>query len=128
MARFKVYYDGKCRVCSHEIEFYRKKPGASEIDWIDISLPGFNAQLEEVNPLEVLRVFHVRDESGQLVKGVDGFIEIWKRLPDLKAWVKASQLPGARALMRMGYRIFVRIRPFLPRKKDDCSDGYCDHR
>lgn len=126
MARFKVYFDGKCVVCSKEIDYYRKKAGSSKIDWVDISVSGFDAKSEGLDASEIKRVFHVRDESGHLFTGVDGFVEIWKRLSGLSAWVKASQAPGAKHLMKLGYHVFIKIRPYLPRKSKDCHDGYCN--
>lgn len=128
MSRFKVYFDGKCVVCSHEIEFYRRRAGAEKIDWVDISLLSFDALAEGLDPREVTRVFHVRDEAGRLITGVDAFIEIWKRLPSLALWAAGARLPGARPLMQVGYWAFVRIRPWLPRRKDECPDGTCEHR
>ncbi|MEN9723608.1 MAG: hypothetical protein RJB38_1594 [Pseudomonadota bacterium] len=125
MAAFRVYFDGKCVLCSREIEFYRKQSGAEALEWVDISYPGFDAKAEGLDPLTVMRVFHVRNELGELVTGVDGFIEIWKRLPALSLWVKGSKLPGARTLMKWGYQVFIRVRPWLPRREEDCPDGYC---
>ena len=125
MATFKVYFDGKCVICSKEIAFYRRQSGAQTLEWVDISRPDFDALAEGLDPKEVVRVFHVRDEAGQLIQGVDGFIEIWRRLPRLRRWVKLSQTPGARSLLALGYQVFIRVRPLLPRYKDSCSDGYC---
>ncbi|NDC39803.1 MAG: DUF393 domain-containing protein, partial [Proteobacteria bacterium] len=68
---FKVYFDGLCVLCSAEIEFYRRRPGQEAIEWVDISSPGFSAEAEGVDPVLVNRFFHVRQEDGRLVSGVD---------------------------------------------------------
>lgn len=123
---FKVYFDGLCIVCSTEIDFYRRKPGQEAISWIDISAPGFDPVAEGVDPVLVNRYFHVRLESGRLISGVDGFIEIWKRIPSIAWWASVSQFPGVRPLMKLGYSGFVLVRPLLPRRKAaDCHNGAC---
>jgi predicted DCC family thiol-disulfide oxidoreductase YuxK len=125
MTKPKVYFDGKCIICSTEIAFYQKKKGSEELEWVDISTDDFNAQAEGLDPEKVQKVFHVRDENGQLFLGVDGFIEIWKRIPTLKLWVQLSHLPGARIVMNLGYTLFTQIRPYLPRRKTSCTNDHC---
>jgi predicted DCC family thiol-disulfide oxidoreductase YuxK len=125
MSQFKVYFDGKCVVCSSEIAFYRSKPGAAALQWVDLSLPSFDAKLEGVDPDDVIRVFHVRDETGKLITGVEAFIEIWRRVPSLSLWVRLSSLPGAIHALRAGYAVFARLRPYLPRRGPECADGTC---
>jgi predicted DCC family thiol-disulfide oxidoreductase YuxK len=125
MNKFKVYFDGNCVVCSTEIGFYRTKPGAGALEWVDISSASFDAASEGLDPTEVVRVFHVRDENGHLVTGVDAFVEIWRRIPSLKMWVRLSSLPGAHWALQAGYAVFTRLRPYLPRSGPACSDGAC---
>jgi predicted DCC family thiol-disulfide oxidoreductase YuxK len=121
----EVFYDGLCRLCSREIEFYRKLERAERIRWVDIADPRFDPLKEGLDPEKMHRVFHVRTPQAQWVTGVDGFVEIWKVLPKLKHWVSAASLPGARPLMRVGYAVFARVRPYLPRKKALCADDRC---
>ncbi|MFZ9594961.1 MAG: thiol-disulfide oxidoreductase DCC family protein [Bdellovibrionia bacterium] len=125
MEKAKVYFDGKCILCSREIQFYQRQQGSDAIEWVDISSELFDAKKEGLDPDEVQRVFHVRDEQGTLFLGVPGFVEIWKRLPALRRWVALSKLPGAQSVMNLGYALFIRARPYLPRRKDDCVDGHC---
>jgi len=129
MAQLKVYYDGLCVLCSREIEVYRRRDLDQRVDWIDISLPGFDASKEGLDPVLVNRFFHVRRADGQVIAGVDAFVEIWKTIPSLRLMAKAADLPGARAAMRAGYAIFARVRPYLPRRsRPECDNGACEAR
>jgi predicted DCC family thiol-disulfide oxidoreductase YuxK len=123
--RFKVFYDGLCVVCSREIRFYRRLRGSENLDWIDIASPQFVAAEYGLDPKEAERYFHVSNERGQLISGVDAFVEIWKRLPALKLWVKLSTIPGVKPMLKLGYRGFVRIRPYLPRHPSSCESDRC---
>jgi predicted DCC family thiol-disulfide oxidoreductase YuxK len=123
----KVYYDGLCRLCSREIDHYRRQEGAESLLFIDINAVDFDAVREGLDPYRVHRVMHVRTADGRLRTGVDGFIEIWKHLPRYQWAARASQNRLLKALLDLSYRVFVWIRPLLPRKKNLCSDSpYCN--
>ncbi len=125
--QLKVFYDGLCPLCSREIDYYRTKKGADGVSWVDITASGFDARAEGLDPDKVHAVFHVKTPSGTIFSGVEAFIEIWKSLPELNHWVKLSHLPAARPVMKFGYALFARIRPYFPRlKRDQCDTGVCD--
>ena len=125
-SQMRVYYDGLCPLCSREIDFYRTKGGANAIDWIDITANGFDPIAEGLDPKKVHEVFHVKDEAGHIISGVDAFIEIWKKIPSLKHWRTLASLPGARLAMKLGYVAFAKVRPYLPRKsRDNCPTDTC---
>lgn len=122
----KVFYDGLCPLCSREIDYYKKKDQSALIKWCDITEPGFDAQAENLDPTEVHRIFHVKNTAGEIITGVEAFVEIWRTLPELKNWARASQIPGVKPAMKLGYFVFAKVRPFLPRKtRPDCADGNC---
>ncbi|NDD91802.1 DUF393 domain-containing protein, partial [bacterium] len=121
-----VYYDGLCVVCSREIEHYQKKDRANAVRWVDITSAEFSASQEGLDEREVHRVMHVRDSSGQLHTEVDAFIAIWRVIPGFRPLARIASWWGARLGLNLGYQIFVRIRPFLPRRKSSvCDDGRC---
>ena len=128
MGKFRVYFDGDCLICNSEIAFYRRKKGAELIEWVDIQSEKFDAKVEHVSLPEMNRIFHVKDENGRWITGVDAFVEIWKRIPSLKMLATAARIPGSHALMKIGYNIFVRVRPYLPRKAGRCLSGSCEAR
>jgi predicted DCC family thiol-disulfide oxidoreductase YuxK len=125
-----VYYDGLCVLCSMEIEHYRKSRGADLIDFVDICAPGFDPALHGLDPKAVHRVMHVRLADGTLATKVDAFIAIWNTLPGYWLLAKLARVGLVRFFLKIGYQLFVRIRPYLPRRSSDiyaCADSpYCD--
>lgn len=116
-SELKVFFDGDCRVCAHEISIYRRAKSADKIHFVDIMQPDFKAEEEGLDPKKVHEIFHVKNSSGEVFQGVAGFREIWRRLPEWQWAYRISKPKAIQALMNLGYQIFLRIRPFLPRKK-----------
>lgn len=123
-----VYYDGLCKVCDREISVYKKSRGAEKIQFKDICAPGFDAAQEGVDPVKVHKVMHAKTPAGEFRTEVDAFIAIWEVLPAFQKLADIAQLKLVRKLLNIGYHGFVKVRPFLPRKKqDDCSQSpYCE--
>lgn len=127
--KLKVYYDGLCRLCSREIDHYRKQIGADRIQFIDICRPDFDATKEGLDPFEVHKVMHVRRPDGSLATRVQAFIEIWQVLPKYQFLAKLAKKSPARQSLEVGYSIFAKLRPWLPRRKSqlNCEDSpYCE--
>lgn len=123
----KVYYDGLCHLCSREIEHYRRQNGAESLQFIDITATDFDAAAEGLNPYRIHKEMHVRTRDGRLRTGVDGFIEIWEHLPRYHWAARAARNKLLKTMLDFSYKLFVCIRPLLPRKKDLCSDSpYCE--
>ena len=122
-----VYYDGACRVCSAEISLYQRSRGASNIEFVDICHPSFDAEREGLDPFEVHKSFHVRTADRLLHKGVAAFICIWDVLPAYHWLGRLARLSVIRRILEINYVLFTKIRPFLPRKKFACDgSAYCD--
>ena len=127
--KIKVYFDGLCKVCSIEIEHYQKQVGAENLDFINICSNHFDAVKEDVNPIDVHKIMHVRRADGSLAIKVDAFIEIWNALPKYKRLARLAEIRILRRALDAGYSFFTVVRPWLPRKKasDDCSESpYCE--
>lgn len=128
-SKIKVYFDGLCHLCSAEIVHYRKLRGSENIIFLDITSSEFNAALEGVDPVRVHREMHVRKADGTFAIGVDAFIAIWNELPRYRFAARWGNYPLPKLFLRAGYKIFATIRPYLPRKKGDCSESpYCEVR
>lgn len=123
--KIQVFYDGLCRVCSAEIETYRRMRGADGIDFVDITSPQFSAEKEGLDPFLVHKELHARTSDGQIVKGVETFILIWKTLPSLNWLARLAAKSPVRSFLNVNYRLFVKVRPYLPRKSCEQSP-YCE--
>lgn len=120
----RVYFDGLCHLCSREIEHYRRCPGSDRIDFVDITGAGFSPTAEALDAVAVRRHLHVRRADGSLAVGVDAFVAIWETIPRYGMLARLARFPGVNTLLKIGYRIFARVRPLLPRKKP-CANDYC---
>ena len=125
-----IFYDGGCRVCAWEIEKYLAADRYGKLATIDIHAADFDASKYGLEPAEVRKFFHVLTPEGKVIAGVDAFIEIWKTLGtplSLRASWLAKRAPF-HAMLRLGYRVFVEVRPYLPRRPGapECGDGTCE--
>lgn len=124
-----VYFDGLCPLCSREIEHYQNSAGSAAIRFVDITHSGFDARVEGVDPKKVHQHLHVKDSQGRIRTGVDGFIEIWRQLPRYQWLATAANPAPVKAALRIGYSIFAKIRPLLPRRTRSCeASPFCDSR
>ena len=122
-----VFFDGLCVLCSAEIEHYRRRDRDGRLALVDIAAPGFDAVALGLEPADVQRELHGRLADGTWLRGVDTFVAIWERLPGWSVAARAAKLRPVRALLELGYRGFVRVRPYLPRRDGVACDGdRCD--
>ncbi len=121
-----VFYDGLCRLCSAEINHYRKLKGSEKIWFVDITSAAFKAKVHGVDPYQVHKIMHVK-RGEKLFTKMDAFIEIWKELPKYNWLIPFAQNPLLRPFLNLGYEGFAIVRPYLPRKKADCQDSpFCE--
>lgn len=115
-----VLFDGGCPLCSREINHYRKLAAEAPIRWVDVAAP--DAPLAEfgVSREAALRLFHVRDGSGQLHTGVRAFMALWRQLPYYRWLECACRRLRVVPVLDWGYRRFASWH-FAKR----CRDGAC---
>jgi predicted DCC family thiol-disulfide oxidoreductase YuxK len=108
----KILFDGNCVVCDLEISHYKRlAPDLFEL--IDISSPSFDAARYGLTKQDVDRDMHVLTPEGELCIGVDAFAHIWSRLGRYRKLAPLINYPCAKA----GYKVFTKVRPYLPKKK-----------
>ena len=119
-SKLKLLYDGTCVVCHKEISYYKKYDKNNILKLVDISSQEFKAQDYSLTEVEVNKFFHVIDETGNILVGVEAFVKIWRELEGFESWYKVGGSKIARPFLNLGYFFFIHIRPYLP-KRQDCS-------
>ena len=105
-----VFYDGKCGLCSKEINHYRKIAPAGVFDWQDITESADDLKQEGISLAEGLKLLHAKDNNGQMHVGVDAFILIWKQLKRWRVLAVLVGLPIIRQIANASYRAFASWR------------------
>ena len=112
----KIFVDGNCIVCDMEISHY-KKVAPDLFDIVDISAPDFDAPKYNLTTEAVNKHMHVLTPSGEVRVGVDAFAHIWDRIERYNFAAKLIRNPIVNPLAKLGYKVFVVVRPYLPKKK-----------
>ena len=115
MMKTKIFVDGNCIVCDIEISHY-KKIAPELFELVDISDPSFDAQIYGLTPKDVNVDMHLLTKEGNLLVGVDAFAYIWSQIPKYKIASKLINLPLIHTGAKIGYRVFTKVRPFLPKR------------
>ena len=126
--QLQIFFDGGCKVCAWEVKKYLAADTLGRLGTIDINAPEFQAEKYGLDREKVQKYFHVLTSEGKVISGVDAFIEIWKVLdtPLSSLASKLGKRAPIHALLSLGYRGFVSVRPYLPRNKElVCTDGTC---
>jgi len=105
-----VFYDGKCGLCSKEINHYRKIAPSDIFNWQDITESADELSNEGITLSEGLKLLHAKDNSGQIHVGVDAFILIWRQLERWRVLAVLVGLPIIRQIAGMGYKTFANWR------------------
>ena len=122
-----VFYDGSCIVCAAEIEHYLRKDHGGRLVATDISAPDFDPAPYQIPLADFMYQLHTIDQDGQVFTGVDSFRAIWQAFPSSTVYGtmgRIIRLPVVNQLARIGYRLFARLRPYLP-KRHHCESGTC---
>jgi len=115
----KILYDGNCGLCSKEINYYNKIDKKNVFEWINVYTDDFYLKKLAILKTEALMELHAIDKEGNVYKGVDSFILIWKNL---------SFLWSILGILVSFYPIYV-IAKFAYKKfaiKRFNKLGYCD--
>ena len=110
MDLIKVFYDGKCGLCSKEINYYKSIAPKNTFEWYDIATNQSDLKHIKVSQYDALMYLHVLDKQSNLRIGVDAFISIWC---ELRFWNLLSiliKLPFIHSLAKFMYKIFAGYR------------------
>lgn len=124
----QVFYDGSCSICATEIERYKQRDQDGRLIPVDISAPGFDPAPFGIPLAEFMFQMHAIDRNGRVFRGVEAFWAIWQAFPSSSLpglCGKLIMLPLVNPLARLCYRMFARVRNYLPKRRNDCSSGSC---
>ena len=99
----KVFFDGKCNLCSKEINYYRKIAPKGIFEWHDINIKGNDFIKTGIKTSDGLKILHVLDNN-VLHVGVDAFIVIWNNLSYWKVLGKLVSLPPIKQMVNLAYQ------------------------
>ena len=105
-----VYYDGKCGLCSKEINHYKKIADNSKFNWVDITVDDAEFKKCGFKLTEGLKFLHAKDGKGNFYKGVDAFILIWKNIKYWKILGHFAALPIIKNIADFLYSAFAKRR------------------
>ena len=106
----KVFYDGKCGMCSKEINYYIKIAPKNTFEWLDIANNANYLEQIKISQHDALMFLRVQDKDQNLKTGVDAFILIWN---NLKYWNFLSiviKLPVIYQIAILIYTTFAKQR------------------
>ena len=124
----RIFYDGACIVCATEVEHYGRSDHAGHLLLVDISTPEFDPTPLGISREALMYQMHAIDAAGRIYRNVEAFWAIWQAFPTATVYGLLGRLvtqPLLNPLARLGYRIFARLRRYLPRRARDCSTGSC---
>merc|ERR1712039_414835 len=106
-----VFYDGKCGLCSKEINHYKKIAPTGIFNWQDVTEVSPKVlKSEGLTLADGLRLLHAKDKNGEVKIGVDAFILIWSQLNRWRLLAKIVSLPGIRQVAGISYTFFANKR------------------
>lgn len=110
-----VLYDGACPLCRREIAHAQglaRQQGDETLCFVDISAAD-TCPMPAGERAALLARFHVQRADGSRLSGAAAFVAMWRRLPGWRWVARIADLPGGLALMELGYRGFLRVRPLM---------------
>jgi predicted DCC family thiol-disulfide oxidoreductase YuxK len=127
MLKRTIFFDGRCQLCSREIDIFQRLVKDDRFAYVDISLPSFDPVPYGIDAVRVNKHMHVRnEETQQMLIGVDALISMWELVPGFRWLAWLTRLPLIKPFARVGYAVFAWIRPYLPKRRQAaCDTGAC---
>lgn len=110
-----IFYDGSCPLCRSEIGYYRRHDEAGALCFVDVSEKDAEPPMG-VTRVQAMQRFHVLAANGTLLSGAPAFVAVWKSLPRWRWAAHIAQVPPVMALLALGYRAFLLLRPCISRQ------------
>lgn len=119
-----IFYDGACRMCTRQMENFRKQDTKERLLFIDITNQDFKAGEFGLDKAPIQKYIYAKDASSRIVRGIDAFIWIWGAVDKkILAWLVG--LPVIKQLGKLFYRLIARYRYQLFGKNEPVCDFHC---
>ena len=105
-----VFYDGKCGLCSKEIDYYRVVAPSKVFNWQDVTETQEVLKAHGIGLSDALRLLHAVDGEGNVHIGVDAFLLIWRQLSGWRWLARLVSLPIVCSLAGLCYTLFANWR------------------
>ena len=105
-----VFYDGKCSLCSKEINIYKNHAISLPFKWVDITSTPHELTQHDFSITEGLKKLHAMDGQGHFHIGVDAFILIWRNIPQWRFLAHIVDLPLIKQCANFLYTSFANWR------------------
>lgn len=113
-----VFYDGKCGLCSREINHYRKVAPLGIFDWQDITESSVELEKVDLSVADALKELHATDHEGSLYKGIDAFILIWNHM---HRWHILAAMVSLPIIYRVASFVYQRFAKWRFNRLDYCQ-------
>ena len=100
----KLYYDGKCPLCSVEMARLRVHK-STNLSLVDIH----ETQMNQATKEKMLKVLHFEDEAGNYTTGLEANIAAWEGTRWSPLW-RCLKLPLVRSIAKFAYDKWAAIR------------------
>jgi len=116
----KVFYDGSCSVCAAEMSVYMRRAHGGRLEFVDITDPAFDPAGYGISLDDFMYQLHAIDREGRVFRGIDAFRAVWLAFPESRRYALLAGLTAAplvRPVAALAYRVFARLRRYLPKRK-----------
>ncbi len=111
MPKLRVFYDGSCPRCRRDRANYeRLDPDPEGIEWFDITGQGEYLHGLGIDPYLALTELHLQTEDGTVLKELDAYILLLRRIPRYRLLSGLIGLPGIKPLLSALYLWSVKRR------------------
>lgn len=104
-----IFYDGKCPLCSKEMQQLKHADTRNQIVLEDINKDDFEDRYNYIKRQDAQAFLHGQSDSGEMLYGLDVTFAAWKAV-GRHSWLKILQLPVIRFFADLGYWVFAKYR------------------
>jgi len=107
--KLTIFFDGSCKLCKTEIDFYRRRNKEHHFQFVDISCRDTNLP-NNLTRERARERFHVLKSDNTLISGVQAFAEIWSYLDGWRWLACVVSVPIITTVLEQGYHFFLKYR------------------